>query len=64
MSKFFSTLGRIGHTCTEFGNYFKSVQSRCFESGQCIDCEGGPTSKEALRDFRAMMHSRYSYFIR
>ncbi len=49
---FFSTLGRIGHTCSEFGNYFKSIQSRCF------DCEGNPTPEDAQRNFREMMHSR------
>ena len=52
ISKFVSTLGRIGHTCSEFGNYFMSIQRRCF------DCEGNPTPEDAQKDFRAMMHSR------
>ncbi len=52
IGKFDSTLGRIGHTCSEFGNYFMSIQSRCF------DCEGNPKPEDDQRDFREMMHSR------
>ena len=56
---FFSTLGRIVHTCSEFENYFMSFQRRCFKSGLASDCEGNPTQEDARRDFRKMMRSRY-----
>ena len=61
--KFYSTLGLIGHTCSEFGNYFMSSQRRCFKSGRSKDCEGNPTPEEARRDFRAMMRSKYPTFL-
>ena len=60
---FFSALGRIGHTCSEFGNYFMSFQRRCFESGRSNDCEGNPTLEDAQKDFREMMRPRHSTFI-
>ena len=58
IGKFFSNLGRIGHACSEFGNYFTSIQRRCGKSGQSVDCEGYPTEEESRRDFRAMMLRR------
>ena len=61
ISKLFSTLGRIGHTCSDFGNYFMSFQRRCLKSGQSYDCEGIPTLDEAGRDYREMMSSRHDY---
>ena len=61
--RFFSTLGLIGHTCSDFGHFFMSSQRRCFESGRSSDCEGIPTPEEARRDFRAMMRSRHTTYI-
>ena len=57
ISKFSSSLGRIVHTCSEFGNYFMSSQRRCFKSGRSSDCEGNPTAEEARRDYREMRSS-------
>ena len=62
IGKFFSTLGRLGHTCSEFGNYFLSFQRRCSKSGRSGDCEGNPTPEEARKDFQRMMRSRHSNF--
>ena len=59
---FFNTLGRIGHTCSEFGNYFMSFQRRCLKSGLSSDCEGNPTPEEARSDYREMMRSRNRTF--
>ena len=63
ISGIFSILGRIGPTCSEFGNYFMSFQRRCFKSGRSSDCEGNPTPEDARRDFREMMRPRHSTFI-
>ena len=60
--KFFSTLGRIVHACSEFENYFMSFQRRCSKSGRSGDCEGNPTPEEARKDFQRMMRSRHSNF--
>jgi len=63
ISKFFSTLGRIGHACSEFGNYFMSIQRDCFKSGRSNDCEGNPTLADAQRDFQEMIRPKDSFFI-
>ena len=63
IGKFFSTLGRIGHTNSEFGNYFMNIRRDCFESGRSNGCEGNPTAADARKDFREVMRSRYSTFI-
>ena len=62
VGKFFSTLGRIGHTCSEFGNYFANIQRDCLKSGKNNDCEGDPTPEDARKDFQKMMRSRHSNF--
>ena len=62
VGKFFRTLGRFGHTCSEFGSYFMNTQRGCFKSGRGNDCEGNPTVEEARKDFRATMRSRHSTF--
>ena len=64
IGKFFSTLGRIGHACSEFGNYFMSPQRNCFKFGGSNDCEGNPTLEDAQRDFREMIRPRHSTLIR
>ena len=62
VGNFFRTLGRIGHTCSEFGSYFMNTQGGCCKSGRGNDCEGNPTVEEARKDFRATMRSRHSTF--
>ncbi len=59
----FSTLGRLVHTCSDFGNYFMSFQRRCYKSGRSGDCEGIPTLEEARRDYREMLRSRHFPYI-
>ena len=58
-----STLGRLAHACSEFGDYFMSFQRRCFKSGRSSDCEGNPTLREAQRDYREMLRSQNSHYI-
>ena len=58
IGKFFSTLGWIGHACSEFGNYFMSFQRNCLKAGRANDCEGIPTLEDARKDFREMMRPR------
>ena len=55
IGKFFTTLSRIGHACSEFGNYFMSIQRNCLKSGGSNGCEGSATLEDAKRDFRGMM---------
>ena len=60
---FFSTLGRLVHTCSDFGNYFMGFQRSCYKSGRSGDCEGTPTLQEAQRDYRDMLNSNTLPFI-
>ena len=62
IGKFISTVGKLGHACSDFGNYFMSFQRKCIKSGRSSDCDGNPTTDEARRDYRAMMRSKYSNF--
>ncbi len=62
--RFFSTLGRLAHSCSEFGNYFMSFQRRCIKSGRSGDCEGNPTLREAQKDYREMLRSQKSPYLR
>ncbi len=62
--RIFSTLGSLAHACSEFGNYFMSFQSRCFKTGRSGDCEGNPTLEEARRDYREMLRTQKSPFMR
>ena len=62
--RFSGTLGRLAHTCSEFGDYFMSFQRRCSKSGRSGDCEGIPTLEEARRDYREMLRSQKSPFMR
>ena len=57
MNRFFATLGRLAHVCSEFGDYFMSIQRRCYKSGRSGDCEGIPTVEEARRDYREMLRT-------
>ena len=56
--RFSSTLGRLAHSCSDFGNYFMSFQRRCINSGRSGDCEGIPSLEEAQRDYREMLHPK------
>ena len=60
VGKLFSTLGRVCHTSSGFGDYFVRIQHRCLKSGRSSDCEGNPTMAEARKDFLATMPSKYS----
>ena len=51
---------RIGHSCSEFGHYFMSIQrSNCQGCPDC-SCEDGPSIEEAQRDYREMLRSSNS----
>jgi len=63
ISRFFSTLGRLAHTCSDFGNYFMSFQRRCYKSGRSGDCEGTPTLREAQKDYRDMLTTQTLPFV-
>ena len=64
MRKFFGPLGSLAHTCSEFGNYFMSFQRRCFKTGRSGDCEGNPSLREAQQDYREMLRSQKSPYMR
>ena len=57
IGKFVGNLGRIGHACSDFGNYFMGFQRRCFKTGRC---DGNPSLDDARRDFNAMTRARDS----
>jgi len=61
--RFSSTLGKLAHSCSEFGDYFMSFQRRCSKSGRSGDCEGNPTLEDARRDYREMLRSRHFPYI-
>ena len=61
--RFSSTLGRLAHSCSEFGNYFMSFQRRCFKTGLSGDCEGNPTLRDAQKDYREMLWSKKLPFV-
>ncbi len=62
VGKKFSPLGRIAHTCSEFGSYFANIQGDCAKSGKTNDCEGNPTPEDARKDFQNMLRTRHSNF--
>ena len=64
ISKFLNTLGRLAHACSEFGNYFMSFQRRCLKTGLSGDCEGNPTLREAQQDYRELLRSQKTPFMR
>ncbi len=51
---------RIGHSCSEFGHYFMSIQrSNCKGCPDCR-CEEGPSIEEAQKEYRRILRSRNS----
>ena len=59
----FGVLRQIAHKCSGFGAYLAHNQRRCVESGRSSDCEGLPTTKEALIDRRAMVEASHIHHL-
>ena len=64
ISRFFRTLGSLAHACSEFGDYFMSFQRKCHKFGRRGDCEGNPPLEQARRDYREMLRSNKSPYMR
>lgn len=51
----------IGHSCSEFGHYFSSIQSSNCKGCPDCPCEDGPSVEEARKDYLAMLRSKSIY---